>query len=131
VLPVREFLEGSESVEPLKSDNGRDIQGEQEGEEFDKRSVFGDVLYPDEGEAVFYGQDFQEELFNFRLPDFDVRVQGDHGFVGVVKDCQEFRGIDIAIDEEYFVRIFDCEGIELIPFGGRAIKVIADCDSYY
>jgi hypothetical protein len=97
--------------------------------------VIGYVLNPDEGQAIFDGlelsQDFvygDMDIGHDRFQD-QVRVSGDHGFVGVFPYGQELRGIDITVHEEGFVWVLVGDGIQVFPFFVCTVEVITDGDS--
>jgi hypothetical protein len=126
---VRIFGQGFLSVESLQSNDHGELEVKQGIHEDEKCRMIGNVFDSNEGNAGF---DRHESSADFKLvfDQEDVRIDCDHGFIGMIFDRGECRSIDVAVDEECFVGVILCEFVELNPFGCRTVEVIVDCDSY-
>jgi hypothetical protein len=96
--------------------------------------IIGYIFDPDEGQVVFDGIELSQD---FVYGDMDIGrdrfldqagVGCDHGFVGVVANGLEFRGIDITVHEEGIIGIGLGQVVQVFPFFVCAVEVIINCD---
>jgi hypothetical protein len=92
--------------------------------------IVREILNPNKGNILFYLSELGYHRLNHRPGNVQVRVRGEHDFIGMLGDRGELRGSDIAVNEEDFIGIGLGEVIDLGPFSIGAIEIICHTYSY-